>query len=218
MAKAGAKKTPWRSILSIMTVVIAVASVALTVRHCMKPDQIDIGGDAMWELYVRGVQSKNENLVMSSLESLALVESRRAEAIQIARSKLRDGRPCVSAGAATALGAMGDTESAAKILAMLENEDYAVQAGACRALGLLGEKKAVERILGLIGTPDSGLRMAAVEALGRLGDATAVGPLEALRAAPLSGLEVVPSEVLTQAMTGTIEEALARLEGKGSPE
>lgn len=212
------KLTPkqWRNLATVLTS-IAVLLVAWNVWSCLREDRPGIANDEMWQTYVKGLESSNPDLVASSLKSLADVESRREEAIPLARGRLGSENPVIAGAAATAVGMLKDAESAPRLLKMLESYKPMAVAGAATGLGLLKDKRAVEPILALLDAESGEVRRAAIEALGMLGDARAIEPIERLRADPLLGVMDPPSETLKEALNSAITTALGQLKGGGAP-
>lgn len=205
----------WRNLAATLTI-LAVLLVAWNLRNCLRGDRPGISNDEMWETYRKGVDSSNASLVASSLISMVEIEARREEALQLAQAKLGDGDPLIAGAAATAVGLLGDTASAPRLLEMLKDYKPMAVAGAATGLGLLKEKKAVEPLLSLLDAESGDVRRAAIEALGKLGDARAIDAIQQLRSDPLLGVMDAPSQTLRDALDGAIANALEQLKG-GEP-
>ncbi len=82
---------------------------------------------------------------------------------------LRTGGPDSRAGAARALGGVGDEQAVAHLVGRIRDSHAPVRAEAARALGLLHAASAAPHLLGAIDDPDSAVSRAAIDALGRIG-------------------------------------------------
>ena len=84
----------------------------------------------------------------------------------------------IGAGAAEALGMIGDERAVEPLLAVLTNEKRPdTQRNAATALGELGDHRATAALLARLFDEDDDVRWAAAAALGKLGDRNAVEPL-----------------------------------------
>jgi HEAT repeat protein len=131
-------------------------------------------------LLVREAREHNQEWVtLSVLGALANV-LRRDEDFERVRSYLRGAKDVLMrAGAAAALGKIGDSGALTLLLAALrEDKEPTVRANAAQALGMLADPIAFEPLLAaLCEDKDGAVRASAGGALGALGDLRAVEPL-----------------------------------------
>jgi HEAT repeat protein len=107
--------------------------------------------------------------------AIALGESGTAAA-PLLRTALKSGPPPVRAGAARALGALGDEQSVPDLLAALQDSEPYVRATAALSLGEIGSEEAVEPLLGLLDDADPVVAWCAAWAVEETGE-TALQPL-----------------------------------------
>ena len=145
-----------------------------------------VGLGTLWKqlddlpLLVREAREHNQEWVtLSVLGALANV-LRRDEDFERVRSYLRGAEDSLMrAGAAAALGKIGDSGALTLLLAALrEDKEPTVRANAAQALGMLADPIAFEPLLAALREDkDSAVRAAAAGALGALSDLRAVEPL-----------------------------------------
>ncbi|NSW57439.1 MAG: HEAT repeat domain-containing protein [Armatimonadetes bacterium] len=82
---------------------------------------------------------------------------------------LRAGGPDARAGAARALGGIGDEQAVPHLVGRIRDSHAPVRAEAARALGLLHAATAAPHLLSAIDDPDPAVSRAAIDALGRIG-------------------------------------------------
>ena len=83
----------------------------------------------------------------------------------------------VRAGAATALGEIGDKRAVMPLIKALEDEDSGARRDVAIALGEIGDKRAVMPLIKALGDEDYNVQGWAAGALGKIGDRRAVKPL-----------------------------------------
>lgn len=81
------------------------------------------------------------------------------------------------AGAAQALGSLGDGRAVEPLLATLDDRKWSVRCNAATALGNLGDPRAVVPLIAMLADAEWWSRWYIIEALGKLGDPQAVEPL-----------------------------------------
>lgn len=83
----------------------------------------------------------------------------------------------VRAGAAKALGRLGDTGSVDSLIGALLDQEWSVRAAAACALGRLGDPRGVDALVEALGDQILRVRAEAAKALGQLGDARGINTL-----------------------------------------
>jgi len=90
---------------------------------------------------------------------------------------LGSASPVTRAGAASALGSIGDTRAVEPVIATLKDENWRVSWNAARTLGHLKNRQAVGPLLQALEHPNVNVRSAAARSLGSIGDVRAIEPL-----------------------------------------
>jgi HEAT repeat protein len=90
---------------------------------------------------------------------------------------LGSASPVTRAGAASALGSIGDTRAVEPVIATLKDENWRVSWNAARTLGHLKNRQAVGPLLQALEHPNVNVRSAAASSLGSIGDVRAIEPL-----------------------------------------
>jgi len=102
----------------------------------------------------------------------------RERAVEPILDMLRDREPIVRAGAAGALGDIGDRKAVEPLIDSLKDEAPSVRWGAALSLGKLKDKRAIDPLIQRLNDEDRIVRRIAAEALGNMGAASATGPLK----------------------------------------
>jgi hypothetical protein len=121
----------------------------------------------------------------------------RAPAVDRLIALLKDGLGA-GAGAADALGMIGDEKAVEPLITALADEEWSdLRQSAAIALGRIGNRQAVKPLLNALADEDEDVRWAAANALGKIGYPYAIKPLESLLRRKCEELEdMESSEIL----------------------
>jgi cysteine-rich repeat protein len=141
------------------------------------------GGIGAWQLWPKAPE--NPATQATTQEESISVDALRAASIDLLKQSLTAPGPSLKAAAVKALGDLGDTESRARIEALLvATEDIDVRANAALALADIGEKSAVDALQAQRSSATSYVKVSFDAALFSLGAESADTLLPALKGSP----------------------------------
>lgn len=132
-------------------------------------------------------------------------------AIDLLLKTLSDSPPLIRAGAANALGKLGNAKATEPLIKALSDPEPWVRQSAAYALGRLRPASGVGPLTGVLSDPDSEVRRAASWALGEIGEKEAVGSLIRMLEDNDDSVRLTAAQALGKVKDSTAVDALAKV-------